>query len=25
LKFLRNNKFKDYTIVTIGPKEVNVK
>ncbi len=25
LAFLRNNKFKDYTVVTIGPKEVNVK
>jgi predicted Zn-dependent peptidase len=25
LKFLRNNKFKDYTVVTIGPKEVTVK
>ncbi len=25
LKFLRNNKFEDYTVVTIGPKEVAVK
>jgi predicted Zn-dependent peptidase len=25
LAFLRNNKFKDYTVVTIGPKEVTVK
>jgi len=25
LKFLRNNKFRDYTVVTIGPKEVAVK
>jgi predicted Zn-dependent peptidase len=25
LTFLRNNKFKDYTVVTIGPKEVAVK
>jgi len=25
LVFLRNNKFKDYTVVTIGPKEVTVK
>lgn len=25
LGFLRNNRFKDYTIVTIGPKQVNVK
>jgi len=24
LDFLRNNKFKDFTVVTIGPKEVNV-
>jgi len=23
--FLRNNKFKDFTVVTIGPKQVNVK
>jgi predicted Zn-dependent peptidase len=25
LKFLRNNKFKDFTVVTIGPKELTVK
>jgi predicted Zn-dependent peptidase len=25
LGFLRNNKFKDFTVVTIGPKEVTVK
>jgi predicted Zn-dependent peptidase len=25
LAFLRNNKFKDYTVVTIGPKELTVK
>lgn len=25
LKFLQNNKFKDFTVVTIGPKEVAVK
>jgi len=25
LAFLRNNKFKNYTVVTIGPKEVTVK
>ena len=25
LGFLRNNRFKDFTIVTIGPKQVNVK
>ena len=25
LAFLRNNKFKDYTVVTIGPKQVTVK
>jgi predicted Zn-dependent peptidase len=25
LGFLRNNKFKDFTVVTIGPKEVSVK
>lgn len=25
LRFLRNNKFKDFTVVTIGPKEVKVK
>ncbi len=25
LGFLRNNKFKDFTVVTIGPKEVKVK
>ncbi len=23
--FLRNNKFKDFTVVTIGPKKVTVK
>ncbi|MHC4084990.1 MAG: M16 family metallopeptidase [Planctomycetota bacterium] len=25
LKFLRNNKFKDFTVVTIGPKELTIK
>ncbi len=25
LEFLRNNKFKDFTVVTVGPKEVKVK
>ncbi|MBW8040789.1 MAG: insulinase family protein [Planctomycetes bacterium] len=25
LKFLRNNKFKDFTVVTVGPKELTVK
>jgi len=25
LGFLRNNKFTDFTVVTIGPKEVSVK
>jgi predicted Zn-dependent peptidase len=25
LTFLRNNKFKDFTVVTIGPKEVEIK
>jgi len=25
LTFLRNNKFKDFTVVTIGPKEVKIK
>jgi len=25
LGFLRNNKFKDFTVVTIGPKQVTVK
>lgn len=25
LSFLRNNKFKDFTVVTIGPKEVKIK
>ena len=25
LKFLRNNKFKDFSVVTIGPKELTVK
>ena len=25
LKFLRSNKFKDFTVVTIGPKKVSVK
>jgi len=25
MQFLRNNKFKDYTVVTIGPKKVTVK
>jgi predicted Zn-dependent peptidase len=24
LEFLRSNKFRDFTVVTIGPKEVNV-
>jgi predicted Zn-dependent peptidase len=25
LSFLRNNKFKDFTVVTIGPKEIKIK
>jgi len=25
LAFLQNNKFKDFTVVTIGPKRVTVK
>ncbi len=25
LKFLQNNKFKDFSVVTIGPKELTVK
>jgi predicted Zn-dependent peptidase len=25
LQFLRNNRFKDFTVVTIGPEEISLK